>query len=100
LVRLGGDLPRGLHADVGNQQLLFQLFKQIIVDFLTAEQTDKSGTEVCLVSPRLRLRRAKNLLWSVFPALTARHDGFVRHHLHGVFRRIGPPEPVLPALHR
>ena len=40
------DLTRGFHADIGNQQLLFQLFKQIIVDFLTAEQTDKSGTEV------------------------------------------------------
>jgi hypothetical protein len=42
----GNDLTGGFHADVGNQQLLFQLFKQIIVDLLAAEQTDKSGTEV------------------------------------------------------
>ena len=42
----GDDFTGCFHADVGNQQLLFQLFKQIIVDFLAAEQTDKSGTEV------------------------------------------------------
>ena len=40
------DLTRGLHADGGNQQLLFQRFKQISVNFLTSEQADKSGTEV------------------------------------------------------
>ncbi|MNS04971.1 hypothetical protein D3C72_363620 [compost metagenome] len=40
------DFTRGFHADVRNQKLFFQLFKQIIVDFFAAEQTDKSGTEV------------------------------------------------------
>ena len=46
--KISDDLTGGFHADIGNQQLLFQLFKQIIVDFLAAEQTDKSGTEVLL----------------------------------------------------
>jgi hypothetical protein len=42
--QIGDDLTGGFHADVRNQQLLFQLFKQIVVDLLAAEQTDKSGT--------------------------------------------------------
>jgi hypothetical protein len=41
-----------------------------------------------LVFSRLRFRRAKNLLSSVFPAPERRH-GFVRHHFNGVFCRIG-----------
>ena len=42
--QVGDDFPGGLHAHVRNQQLLFQLLKQIVVDLLAAEQTDKSGT--------------------------------------------------------
>ena len=44
--QIGDDFARGFHAHIGNQQLFLQLFKQIIVDFFTTEQTDKSGTEV------------------------------------------------------
>ncbi len=46
--QVGNDLAGGFHPDVGDQQLFFQLFKQIIVDLLTAEQADKSGTEILL----------------------------------------------------
>ena len=38
LCHLRGDLLRSLHADVGNQQLFFELFEQIIIDLLLAEQ--------------------------------------------------------------
>ena len=44
--QIGDNFTCGFHAHIGDQQLLFQLFKQIIVDFFTAEQADKSGTEV------------------------------------------------------
>ena len=42
--QISDDLTGGFHPNVRNQQLLFQLFKQIVVDLLAAEQTDKSGT--------------------------------------------------------
>ena len=46
LSEVSNDLAGGLHPDISDQQLLFQLFKQIVVDLLTAEQADKSGTEI------------------------------------------------------
>ncbi len=42
--QVGDDLTGGFHPNVRDQQLLFQLFKQIVVDLFAAEQTDKSGT--------------------------------------------------------
>ena len=44
--QIGDNFTCGFHAHIGDQQLFFQLFKQIIVDFFTAEQADKSGTEI------------------------------------------------------
>ncbi|MGU0161680.1 hypothetical protein ACVXHB_25410 [Escherichia coli] len=41
--QIGDNFTRGFHAHIGDQKLFFQLFKQIIVDFFTAEQADKSG---------------------------------------------------------
>lgn len=94
------DLTRGFHADIGNQQLLFQLFKQIIVDFLTAEQTDKSGTEVLFGFTGLRLRRAKKPSLVGFPALTASRLFRPAPLQRRFLPHRPPPEPVLPALHR
>ena len=42
----GDDLTGGFHPHVSDQQLLFQLFEEIVVDLLAAEQTDKSGTQI------------------------------------------------------
>ncbi len=52
----------------GDQQLFFQLFKQIIVDFFTGNRLINPEPRFSLVFNRLRFGARRNLLWSVFPA--------------------------------
>ncbi len=53
---------------IGDQQLFFQLFKQIIVDFLPRNRLINPEPRFSLVFSRLLSGAQRNLLWSVFPA--------------------------------
>ena len=92
--QVGNDLAGGFHPDVGDQQLFFQLFKQIIVDLLTAEQADKSGTEILLRFQQATLEAGEEAFFCrFFLLLSQRFKRRLvlgrRHHYRRLFCRFG-----------
>ncbi|STV14572.1 Uncharacterised protein [Klebsiella pneumoniae subsp. ozaenae] len=74
---------------------------------LTAEQADKSGTEILLrFSAGYALRRAEETFFCRFflllsqPLQAAASSSGAGNHYRRLFCRFGPPAPALPALHR
>ncbi len=61
---MGNDAARGIHTDIRNQQLLFQLIKQVIINLFATEQTDKTGTEVLTGFDQAALQASKEALFA------------------------------------
>ncbi|CCJ94518.1 putative methyltransferase [Cronobacter malonaticus 681] len=74
---VGDDFTRGVHTHIGNQQLLFELLEQIVVDFFAAKQTDKSGTEIFFGFQQTAFKACEETLFGGFFLLRDRRGFFL-----------------------
>ncbi len=58
------DAASGIHTHIRNQQLLFQLVKQLIINLFATEQADKPGTEVLTGFHQAALQAGKEALFA------------------------------------
>ncbi len=64
--QVGNDLAGGFHPDVGDQQLFFQLFKQIIVDLLPRNRLINPEPRFCFCFQQATFEAGEETFLSVF----------------------------------